>query len=137
MDKIVLESKIENIKKVIEFVNSKIENYNFNEKAKVEIEIAIDELFGNIAKYAYGEDSGSVEVQATVKENPLQVEITFIDSGIKYNPLEREMPDIDVNIHERKIGGLGIFITRKLMDDMKYEYKDGKNILTITRGGDY
>ena len=137
MDKIVLESKIENIKKVIKFVNSKIEKNNFNEKAKIEIEIAIDELFGNIAKYAYGEEVGSVEVQAVVTENPLQVEITFIDSGVEYNPLEREAPDIDANIHERKIGGLGIFLARKLMDDMKYDYKDGKNILTITRRGDH
>ena len=131
MDKIVLESKMENIKKVIEFVNSKIEKCNFKEKEKLEINIAIDELFGNIVKYAYGEEVGIVEVQVKVKENPLEVEITFIDSGTKYNPLEREEPNIEANLNERKIGGLGIFIARKLMDEIKYEYKDGKNVLSI------
>lgn len=61
------------------------------------------------------------------------ISITFSDSGKPYNPLEKPDPDVTLSAEERSIGGLGIFMVKKSMDDMRYEYKDGQNILTITK----
>ena len=102
------------------------------EKFNSSIDIAIDELFGNIAHYAYGKDTGEATVRVEVTEEP-SVIITFIDSGIPYNPLEKPDPDVAQSLEERQIGGLGIFMVKKSMDDITYEYKDGQNILRIKK----
>lgn len=99
----------------------------------MQIDIAIDELFGNIAHYAYNPDIGSATVRVEVKENPLAVIVTFIDHGVQYDPLATEDPDTTLSTEERKIGGLGIYIVKKSMDEITYEYKDGQNILTIKK----
>ena len=99
----------------------------------LQIDIAIDELFGNIAHYAYNPDIGPATVRVEVKENPLAVIVTFIDHGVQYDPLATEDPDTTLSAEERKIGGLGIYIVKKSMDEITYEYKDGQNILTIKK----
>ena len=97
------------------------------------IDIAVEELFVNIASYAYDTGIGTAVVQVTVNEEPLSVEITFIDNGKQYDPLAKEDPDTTLSVGQRKKGGLGIFMVKKSMDDVIYEYKDGKNILTIKK----
>ena len=99
----------------------------------LQIDIAIDELFGNITHYAYNPDIGPATVRVEVKENPLAVIVTFIDHGVQYDPLATEDPDTTLSAEERKIGGLGIYIVKKSMDEITYEYKDGQNILTIKK----
>ena len=96
-------------------------------------DIAIDEIFGNIASYAYAPGTGKVTVQIRVDDKARAVRITFIDSGVPYNPLAKEDPNVKLSAEERKIGGLGIFLVKKSMDDMIYEYKDGKNRLTLVK----
>ncbi len=95
--------------------------------------MAIDELFGNIANYAYNPDIGTATVRVEVTENPLAVVITFIDNGVPYDPLAKSDPDITLSAEEREIGGLGIYMVKKSMDDISYEYKDGKNFLKIKK----
>ena len=100
------------------------------------IDIAVEELFVNIASYAYDQDTGDVVVQVTMHEDPLSAEISFIDNGMQYDPLAKPDPDTTLSVKERKKGGLGIFMVKESMDDVRYEYKDRKNILTIKKNLD-
>ena len=98
------------------------------------MDVAIDEIFSNIAHYAYNPETGPATVRVEVEENPLSVVITFMDHGIPYDPLAEERPDTTkLSASERPIGGLGLFIVKKTMDDVSYAYKDGQNILTIRK----
>lgn len=132
-ERLTLEATLENVEKVTEFVDAALEKYDCSPKAEVQINIAIDEIFSNIARYAYDPKIGKAEVEIEVIEDPLSVIITFTDGGVPYDPLKKADPDITLSAEERQIGGLGIFMVKKSMDDISYEYKDGKNILTIRK----
>lgn len=133
MKELTLPATIENIETVIDFVNGQLEEIKCPLKAQMQIDIAIDELFGNIAHYAYNPETGPATVRVEVTEDPIAVVITFIDRGVPYDPLKKEDPDITLSAEERAIGGLGIFMVKKTMDEISYEYKDGKNILHIKK----
>ena len=124
---------VENIETVTDFVNEQLESLDCPPKAQMQIDIAIDELFGNIAHYAYNPEIGSATVRVEVTEDPLAVVITFIDNGVPYDPLAKEDPDVTLSAEERGIGGLGIYMVKKTMDEITYEYKDGQNILSIKK----
>lgn len=102
-------------------------------KAKAQLDVAIDELFSNIARYAYAPGEGRATVRVEAFENPRAVELTFIDSGVPYDPLAREDPNTRLPIEKREAGGLGVFIVKKTMDAVSYEYADGQNILRIRK----
>ena len=133
MKELTLPATIENIETVIDFVNGQLEEIKCPLKAQMQIDIAIDELFGNIAHEAYNPETGPATVRVEVTEDPIAVVITFIDRGVPYDPLKKEDPDITLSAEERAIGGLGIFMVKKTMDEISYEYKDGKNILRIKK----
>ena len=133
MKELTLEATIENVDKVIGFVDEMLEECGCGMKAQMAIDVAVDELFANIARYAYDSGTGYATVKAEVIEEPLSVKITFIDSGKPYDPLAKTDPDTTQSVEDRQIGGLGIFIVKKSMDDVSYEYKDNQNILTITK----
>lgn len=130
---LIVETSIENVNVVTEFVEKELNKFNCSNKTISQIDIAIDEIFSNISFYAYQDNYGLVTIQVEMSYEPLCVSITFIDSGVPYNPLEKENPDTTLSLEDRKIGGLGIYIVRKSMDDMSYEYCEGKNILTIKK----
>ena len=133
MKELTLAATVENIETVTEFVNAQLELLDCPIKAQMQIDIAIDELFGNIAHYAYNTEAGSATVRVEVSEAPLAVIITFIDNGVPYDPLGKDDPDITLSAEEREIGGLGIYMVKKSMDEITYEYKDGQNILKIKK----
>ena len=133
MKELTVDAAIENIPAVTAFVEEQLEQYNCPMKAQMQIDIAIDELFSNIAQYAYTPKTGKATVRVEVTENPMAVVITFIDNGIPYDPLAKADPNVSLPADERQIGGLGIFMVKKSMDDISYEYKDGQNILTIKK----
>ena len=133
MKELTIAAKIENIEAVTEFVNEQLEAFDCSMKAQMQIDIAIDELFSNIAHYAYNPEIGNATVRVEVIEEPLCVIITFIDSGVPYDPLKNEDPNITLSAEEREIGGLGIYMVKKSMDEITYEYKDGQNILSIKK----
>ncbi len=133
MKELYIDAVVENIDVVTDFVNEQLEQYNCPMKAQMQIDIAIDELFGNIAHYAYNPEIGQATVRVEVLEEPLSVVITFIDNGIPYDPLSKEDPDVSLSAEERQIGGLGIYMVKKSMDEIAYEYKDGQNILSIKK----
>ena len=133
MKELTVEATVENIEKVTAFVNELLESYHCPMKAQAQIDIAIDELYGNIAHYAYNPDTGPATVRAEVLGEPLAVVITFVDHGVPYDPLAKTDPNIFLSAEEREIGGLGIYIVKKNMDAIFYEYKNGRNILTIKK----
>ena len=133
MKELTVEATPENVDKVIEFVDGMLAEYGCGMKEQMAIDVAIDELFSNIAHYAYNPATGYATVRVDVVNDPLAVEITFVDNGVPYDPLKKPDPDTTLSAEERKIGGLGIFIVKKSMDAVTYEYKDGKNILTIKK----
>lgn len=133
MKELTVDAAVENIEVVTDFVNEELEKLDCPLKARRQIDVAIDELFGNIARYAYSPDVGKATVRFSVEDNPLEVTITFIDNGIPFNPLEKSNPDTHLSAEERPIGGLGIFLVKKSMDLVEYEYKNGQNILKIKK----
>lgn len=133
MKEIVVEATIESIPKVTAFVDEQLEQLECPMKTQMQVDVAIDEIFSNIAYYAYNPKIGSATVRVEVTEDPFAVVITFIDNGIPYDPLAKADPDITLSIEERAIGGLGIYMVKKTMDDVSYEYKDGQNILRIKK----
>ena len=133
MKELTIDATVENIMQVTAFVDEQLEALGCPVKAQMQIDIAIDELFGNIAHYAYNPKTGPATVRIDVLQDPLSVVVTFIDNGKAYDPLAREDPDISLTAQEREIGGLGIYMVKKSMDEISYQYKDGQNILRIKK----
>ena len=122
----------ENLDQVLAFLDSQLESWDCPMRVQMQLDVAVEELFVNIASYAYGEKTGAAEITMDLLPGQI-VEITFRDSGIPYNPLEKPDPDITKPAEEREIGGLGIYIVKKSMDEVLYRHEDGQNILTIRK----
>ncbi len=133
MREITLTAEPKNTDQVIDFVDAQLADINCSVKIRRQIDIAIDELFSNVANYAYAPETGSATVRVEVEDDPLAVIITFMDGGIPYDPLKKADPDTTLSADERSIGGLGVFLVKQYMDDISYEYRDGKNILRIKK----
>lgn len=132
-DELTLDATDENLEVMQEFIESKLEALKCSIRETMQIAVSAEEIFVNIAHYAYAPLHGKVTVRVKVEEEPPRVIITFIDSGAPYDPLAKEDPDITLSAEQRKIGGLGVFIMKKMMDHARYEHRDGKNILTIEK----
>ena len=131
MKELYLDAVIENLDRVLDFVNTELEAHDCDMKVQTQISIAIEEIFVNIAHYAYKPEVGGVSIRVAVAD---EIVIEFEDKGIPYNPLEKIDPDINRTAEEREIGGLGIFMVKKFMDSIEYRNIDKKNILTIRKG---
>ena len=133
MKELKIDALTQNLDKVIAFLEEELEAMNCPMKIMLQIDVAVEEIYVNIASYAYTSGVGYAIIQVEGSKNPDMVSITFIDEGIPYNPLEKDDPDVTLAAEERQIGGLGIYMVKKSMDSMEYERKDEKNILTITK----
>ncbi len=133
MKELTVDATMESIPAVTAFVDEQLEQYDCPMKAQAQIDIAIDELFSNIVLYAYHPEVGPATVRVEVLDEPLSVVITFIDQGVPYDPLSKADPDVTLSAQDREVGGLGIYIVKKNMSEITYEYKDGKNILRIRK----
>lgn len=133
MKELTLAATLENIDAVTDFVNEQLELLDCPMKAQMQIDIAIDEVFSNIARYAYAPGSGDATVRVETECDPPAVMITFIDAGTPYNPLTKEDPNTTLSAEEREIGGLGIYMVKKSMDAMEYAFEDGCNKLSIKK----
>ena len=128
-----LEAVRENLPEVQDFVEEHLEAASCPMKARMQIGLAVEEIFVNIASYAYAPEQGKATVRVEVSPDPVTVTVTFLDKGIPYDPLAKQDPDVALPAEERQIGGLGIFMAKQVMDDVAYEYKDGQNILTLKK----
>jgi sigma-B regulation protein RsbU (phosphoserine phosphatase) len=123
-----ISAEVENLPQVWGFVNSELEKVNAEPKLMRQVKTAVEEIFVNIAHYAYNPETGVAVVRVSVGD---EIVIEFEDSGIAYNPLEREPPNVTLAAKERQIGGLGVHMVKKIMDSVEYRYEGGKNILKI------
>lgn len=130
-----IEALVDNLPQVMQFTEECLETAGCPIRAQMQISLAVEEIFVNIASYAYASEGkkGQAVIRVETAGDPERIEITFMDWGVPYNPLEKEDPDVSASSKERKIGGLGIFLTKKSMDDVSYEYRDSMNILKLTK----
>ena len=126
-------AKDEFLQDVLGFVEETLESYECPMKTQVAVCVAIEEIFVNIAHYAYGDGEGNADVVIGFDENSREVTFRVSDKGIPFNPLDRPDPDITLPAEEREIGGLGILITKKTMDSVTYTNENGENILTMIK----
>ncbi len=132
-NKLDIEADVNNLDTVLAFVDEQLEKYGCSPKIQMQIDVAVEEIFVNIANYAYNPEIGLAGISVETQEEPLAVTITFTDNGVPYDPLKKPDPDVTLSAEERQIGGLGIYMVKKSMDNISYEYKDGRNILTIKK----
>ena len=130
MRELVILAVMENLDKVTEFVGEELYAADCHPSLQMQIIIAVEEIFVNIAHYAYKPETGGAVIRVTVGD---EISIEFEDEGRPYNPLKNPDPDITVKAEERKIGGLGIFMVKEIMDAVEYRYEKGKNILRIKK----
>lgn len=133
MAELLITAQTENLDEVLAFVDEQLEKVGCSMKIQMQIDLAVEEIFVNISHYAYSPEIGMANINVEVTQNPLSVSLTFVDQGVPYDPLEKLDPDTTLSAEERDIGGLGIFMVKKNMDDVCYEYKDGQNILSLRK----
>ena len=131
MSELNIKAADENLDQVLGFVDGILEQNECSMKAQMQLDIAVEEMFVNVAHYAYAPNEGDVLIRCDVEDGIASV--TLEDSGIPYDPLAKPDPDVTLSAEERQIGGLGIFMVKKSMDEVFYEYKDGKNIFTMKK----
>ena len=131
MHELVVDAQVEKLDEVLDFIDQHLDEWECPMKTQTQINIAVEEIFVNIAHYAYENHDGQARITITRKGS--DAEITFTDSGVPYDPLAKPDPDVTLSAEERQIGGLGIYIVKKSMDSVSYEHRDAKNILVISK----
>lgn len=133
MEKFTIDAKLENLPAVTEFVIDALEGRDCPMKVTMQMELVIEEIFVNVASYAYKNNAGKITVCRSFDEEPRAINLIFADAGTPYNPLEHKDPDTSLGAEEREVGGLGIFLVKKNVDEIFYKYEDGQNILTVKK----
>ena len=132
MRELTLQATVDNMPRLMLWLDSQLEELDCPMKAQVQLDIATDEVFSNIVNYAYEDSTGDATVWVE-RLDPPAIRMTFIDGGKPYNPLQKEDPNTALSAEERQIGGLGIYMVKKSMDEVTYRYHEGQNILTIVK----
>lgn len=131
MKKFTVPARLEQLESVQDFISQELERCGCDMHVQMQIEMAVEEIFVNIAHYAYDSGAGDATIQCEILENPLRTVIQFMDHGTPFDPLKKEDADTSPEALNAREGGLGILMVKKLMDEVSYSYEDGKNILTI------
>ncbi len=134
MQSLTIPAAVENLDKVIAFVDQQLEQFQCPMETQFQIDVAVEEIYVNIAHYAYTPGVGDATIRCEVEAGPpVQVVIELLDNGVPYDPLAKADPDVTLSLEEREIGGLGIFMVKQTMDHVAYRYENGKNILTLRK----
>ncbi len=133
MKELVLQASADRLEEAQEFVRGEMEAAGSSLKAISQVEIAVEEIYINIAHYAYPSGEGEAVIRCETDTEMSKITIQFVDAGTPFDPLAKEDADISLSAEERSIGGLGILMVKKLMDEVTYCYEEGKNILTIAK----
>lgn len=133
MHELKLQTSNDTLYTVLDTVEALLKENGCPNSVKAEILIAAEEIYVNIAHYAYGGEAGEAVVQMEISQDPKVCRIVFRDKGIPYNPLEKKDPDISLSAEERAIGGLGIYMVKQSMDKVEYRYEDGSNVLLLEK----
>ena len=129
----IFPAKLEALSDVLGFVDERLERYECPMKIQTAICVAIEEVFVNVAHYAYGAGEGDVALGIRFDAETRELIFRMTDKGAPFDPLKKPDPDITLSAEDREIGGLGIFITKKTMDTITYAYENGENVLTMTK----
>jgi anti-sigma regulatory factor (Ser/Thr protein kinase) len=132
-EELEIEARTDNLDEVLGFLEKHLERWGCPMKVQTKLNIAAEEIYVNIASYAYGAGEGKATIRFDYDPAARRVILSFIDEGVPFNPLESDEPDVSLSAEERAIGGLGIFLVKKTMDSIKYRYENGQNILTIEK----
>ncbi|MBR4656212.1 MAG: SpoIIE family protein phosphatase [Oscillospiraceae bacterium] len=130
---LTVEAADAHLAEVLAFVDGELESLDCPMKTQMQVDVAVEEIFVNIAHYAYAPGSGQATIRVETSLEPKAVTVTFTDKGIPYDPLSRPDPDVTLSAEERQIGGLGIYMVKKTMNEMEYEYRDGQNVLRMKK----
>ena len=133
MAELTVDALVSNLDQVLAFVDGQLETMDCSMKAQMQIDVAVEEIYVNIANYAYAPETGKAYISVQPDPDNASVTIEFRDNGIPFDPLAKADPDVTLSAEERNIGGLGIYMVKKSMDALEYRRKDGQNILTITK----
>ncbi len=133
MRELTTEAVTENLQSVMDFVNDSLSDKGCSAKTLYQMELVLEEIFINIASYAYEGDERPVVLSIDFEEEPLAAVVTFKDKGAPYNPLRRDDPNLALKLENREIGGLGIFLVKKNVDAIWYEHVNGENVLSFRK----
>ncbi len=136
MTQLMIDATVANIDPVTAFIDEQLEAMDCSMKVQMQIDVAVDEIFSNIANYAYPDQTGKAEIIVEALTDPRAVRITFKDQGMDFNPLEQPDPDVTASADKRKTGGLGIYIVKRSMSKVEYQRENGFNIFVITKNLD-
>ena len=131
MSEMTFKAEIENLDKAIDFIMEELTKMGASEAVKLQVHLAVEEIYVNVASYAYQPGQGPVTIRTQPEGD--RIRITFIDQGVPYDPVQKDDPDVTLEIEERQIGGLGIFLAKQYMDEMSYVYENGSNILDMVK----
>jgi len=137
MESLTVPAKIDYLDETADFIEANLQALSCPDKIQLQIRLAVEELFVNIASYAYEgsahPEEGKAVLTFTHLENPSRVQISFADEGVPFNPLDKEDSDTSEEAIMARAGGMGILLVKNMMDDVEYAYRDGQNILTVTK----
>ena len=125
----IFPAKVDKLNELLSFIEEELGEKNVPMNITMSFLVAVEEIFVNVASYAYPETEGNVEIEFSIGDH--RVDVSFADEGLPFNPLEKKDPDINAKVEDRQIGGLGIYMVKKSMDGIDYEYRDNKNILSF------
>lgn len=126
-------AEVEKLDDVLAFLDSFLEENECPMKTQIQLDVALEEMFVNVCNYAYTPNKGNVTISLSLASDPRGVLVTLTDSGVPYNPLLKEDPDTTLAAEDREIGGLGIFMVKKSMDEVFYEWTNNQNIFTMRK----
>lgn len=125
---------LDQLEPVQKFVLDQLKSYPYSERIRAQLDVAVEEIFVNIAHYAYPPGQpGWALIRCQVDQEPLRITVQFVDSGVPFNPLKKKDADITLSAEERQIGGLGILMVKRSMDKVDYVYEHEQNILTLVK----
>lgn len=131
MKELIEAADMSSLKRVVDFVETALNENAWPTRSVIHVLTAVDEVVSNVINYAYPDGNGTFRIELEVSDDILTIVLT--DQGIPFDPLKAENPDVHAALNEREIGGLGIFMTKKLMDDVRYSRIDNKNVLTLIK----
>ncbi len=124
-----IEGKLENLSLIGEFIGDSMRSFGLDNHKIFDVQLAVDEACTNIIEYGYANEVGTIDIACQRKGDEIIVIIK--DKGKPFDPTSVQPPDLNASLEERKAGGLGIYFMKKLMDEVKYEFSGGKNVLTM------
>lgn len=131
---LTMAATMDNLEQATGFLDAALEKLEVSPKTQLQLELALEEAYVNVVNYAYPGETGEVTLELETDPDQRLLVLRLRDHGIAFNPLEEAEPDVSLAAGERQIGGLGIFLVRKNVDEVSYEYRDGQNVLTMRKG---